>query len=404
VLRGIVTTIVLGWFVGAAPVAAQENAQISVRPVFVVPRGERDPNANQRSTLLRHLRIARDRYTIMLSGRDSFALEDSVQVVHLPQTLGALRRLPAGAAPEITEALLGAFHVTRATCPWVFVAIVMNDDDDFPTGAGQPINGGLNNGGGFVEMSSYALDHIPNVQSTFQHELGHAFGLPHVDVYGRSMDHDPSIMSYNLAHHTRGFAPSLTPGVLMREDLRALARNHRVFPSLTWDSSGAGPLPDLVLLGAMGYPAGAPSPIIVTTASGSLYGSRPENVVRGVIMASPGPEIVFDPARMWHSDSLNDGWVALDLTFPEAVELTRIEVHSGHSGSYHLALRARVSVFDGGTPRVLVDAPLAGMVDAITFPLARGQHWSIALEAGPRRLVVVRGLRFFDNGMETFPR
>jgi hypothetical protein len=390
---------------GAAPVAAQDRpTRVSVRPVFVVPRGEREPTTNERVALLRHLHIARDRYTVMLGGRGSFALEDSVQVVYMTATLGALRRLPAGAAPEITEALLAAFHVTRAACPWVFVAIVMNDDDDFPTGAGQPINGGLNEGGGFVEMSSYALVRIPNVQSTFQHELGHAFGLPHVDAYGRSMDHDSSIMSYNLAHHTRGFAPSPTPGVLVREDIRALARNHRVFPSLTWDSSGAGPLPDLVLLGPMGYPAGAPSPILVSTTSGSLYGSKPENVVRGLIMASPGPEIVFDPARMWHSDSTNDGWVILDLTFPEAVELTRIEVHSGHSGSYHLALRARVSVLDDRTSRDLVDVSLAGMDDAVIFSPVRGRQWRVALQAGPRRMVVVRGLRFFDGDREVFAR
>jgi len=42
-------------------------------------------------------------------------------------------------------------------------------------------NGGCNTAGGMEVMSSNTLDRAPNFQSTLQHEIGHALGLPHVD-------------------------------------------------------------------------------------------------------------------------------------------------------------------------------------------------------------------------------
>ena len=49
------------------------------------------------------------------------------------------------------------------------------------------------------------------------------------------MNANPSLMSYNPAHHTQGFKPSKTPGILIAEDIRALALNRRVFPRLRCD-------------------------------------------------------------------------------------------------------------------------------------------------------------------------
>ena len=56
-----------------------------------------------------------------------------------------------------------------------------------------------------LNVSSYALERLPNFQSTLRHELGHGFGLPHVDVYGKDMKSTPSMMAYNTAYWTRGF-------------------------------------------------------------------------------------------------------------------------------------------------------------------------------------------------------
>ncbi len=94
----------------------------------------------------------------------------------------------------------------------------MNPNDGWPAGGGRPFNGGFNTGGGIVIMSSNGLDRAPNFQSTLQHELGHAFGLPHVDVYGYDMQTNMSMMSYNPSHHTNGFEPSATPGRFIPED------------------------------------------------------------------------------------------------------------------------------------------------------------------------------------------
>ncbi len=378
-------------------------ARVAVRPVFVVPAGQREPGQDEHAALVRHLRIARNRFTDMLGGRDSFALVTVPQVVRVPESLPALRAAPYNAAPLLAARLLEHFGVTRFECPWIFVAIVMNDEDDAPTGAGAPLNGGLNLGGGIIVMSSFALDRIPNVQSTVQHELGHAFGLPHVEDYGRDMRTDASIMSYNPAHHTRGFGPSPTPGILAREDLRALARNRRVFASLAWDSSAADTaLPRLRQYGPMNIPGHPVAAIDVTTPSGSLYGSLPASTVRGEIPPSPGPAISFDAATMWHSDSTGGAWVSLELAFPVALELTRIRIATGHSGGYHAALRARVTTLDDG--REIADAPLAGMEDAVAFAPARARRWRVELLAGPRHMVVVRGLRFFDGTTELFAR
>jgi hypothetical protein len=118
-------------------------------------------------------------------------------------------------------------------------------------GGGRPINGYFNNGGGIVVLSSYALDNHAFIQSTLQHELGHAFGLVHVDVYGRSMDTDISMMSYNPAHHTNGFVDAAEPGVFGAEDRAALALNQRVFPGLTY---GGPPGATLIALGPMTLP------------------------------------------------------------------------------------------------------------------------------------------------------
>lgn len=396
-MKGFTTAALAAVCVFAAALRAQDWREnpvsppfVSVRPVFLVPAGAANPTNDQRTRLLRHLQLARGRYTEMLGGRDSFALDTAVFVAPLAHPLPYYRRRPEDGAPDFAGELLDRLQVSRFACPWILVAVVINGDDDFPVGGGRPLNGGLNAGGGIVVLSSYALDRIPNVQSTIQHELGHAFGLPHVDVYGRDMRTDASLMSYNPSHHTNGFALSRTPGILVPTDVRALTKNRRVFARLPVDAT-----PGDIVLGPMditGHPAAR---IAVTTPSGEAYGSHAGSAVEGEILPSAGPGVTFDASRMWHSDSTTTGWVTLDFEFPVPVTLSGVSVHTQHSGLYHAARRARVHLVAGdNVSLVVVDTALAGPDAVVAFMPTTGRRWRVELQAGPSGFVVVRGIRF----------
>ncbi|MEK6768843.1 MAG: hypothetical protein AABY85_07640 [Gemmatimonadota bacterium] len=379
-----------------------------MRPIFFAPEGASLPSAEQRARLARHLAWARARYTELLGGRDSLALDTGTVVVQGRMPPAFYRGRPEDGVPEIVAELLDHFRVSRFSCPWVLVVVVMNPRDDFPTGGGRPLNGGLGTGGGLVVLSSFALDRVPNVQSTIQHELGHAFGLPHADGYGRDMRTDPSLMSYNPAHHTDGFRPSGTPGVLVAEDVRALARNRRVLAKLAFDPVRDVPTrraiaPDIVTLGPMTIPGHPDARVGVTTRSGEAYGSRASNVVQGEIRASAGPGVTFDASRMWHSDSSATGWVGLELTFPVSVTLSRLAIYTQHSGRYHAARRVRVTLADAGREASVAEADLAGPEAEVAFAPAHGRRWRVSLLAGESGQVGVRGLRFFSGEDEVFP-
>ncbi len=233
--------------------------EVKVLPVFFVVKGESSPTEQQAATLQKHLAWAQTRYKQMLKGRDTFALAASKpQVYHAEHDAAYYRAQSEGAAPQMVDELLRHYKYNRYNCPLIFVAIVMNSRDDYPCGGARPFNGGINTGGGIVEMLSYGLDRAPSFQSTLQHELGHAFGLPHVDVYGYDMGTNLSLMSYNPAHHTHGFEPSKTPGILIAEDVHALALNRRVFPRLRFDAKTDVPqgytMRKIVTLGPMEIP------------------------------------------------------------------------------------------------------------------------------------------------------
>lgn len=211
------------------------SSRVSVQPVLFVPKGEVEPSGDDSELLMRHLEWSQRRYQKMLGGKHTFEIAGRPVVYRAQHNLVWYRHQPQEAAPHYVAELLRYFDVDRATCRSVYVIIVVNPRDKFPNGGGRPINGSFGKGGGAVALSTYALEKMPNFQSTLQHELGHSFGLPHVDVYGYSMDSSPSIMSYNKAHHTNGLDPSPTPGTLIPEDRRGLAMNQQVFPGLQFD-------------------------------------------------------------------------------------------------------------------------------------------------------------------------
>ncbi len=395
---------------GAAAQVYHSPKAVKVLPVFFVPKGESPPTETQKNLLLKHMRWAQTRYREMLHGRDTFTLAEGKPRTHFaPRDFAYYRRMPEGSAPQFVSELLQEYGYNRYNCPAIFVVVFMNPREDYPAGGGRPFNGGVNTGGGIVILSSHGLDHSPNFQSTLQHELGHAFGLPHVDVYGHNMTTNPSIMSYNPNHHTRGFEPGKSLGTLIPEDLQALALNRRVFPQLRFDPIRDVPEhyrlpPNIVTLGPMQIP-GQPDGIKVTTTSGEAYGSKVGNIVQGYILPSEKTgSVTYDPHRMWHSESSSTGWVSVTVEFPYEVELNGVAIHSQHSGEYHAAEMVRIDMQqDAGVVRRLVEKPLHCVDDLVALPPTKARTWKFDFRAGQSGMVVIRGLQFFDRDTEIFP-
>lgn len=397
---------------GVRPARAEGVAppdRVEVLPVFFVPKGEKAPSAEQSARLMRHLSIARERYRAMLDGRSTFALARAEPLVYrAEQRRKQYRKLPESGAPQFVAELLAHLGATRHDAPWVLFVVFVNPKEDWPSGGGRPLNGGFDAGGGVVVLSSYALDRVPNVQSTIQHELGHAFGLPHVDVYGRDMRANPSIMSYDPSHHTNGFAPSATPGRLLPEDVRGLAWNDAAFPDLDFEPARDLPrgatLAAPVWLGPMTIPGQPDHAIAVETAAPEELGSRASRAVLGRIAESRGPGITFDARSMWHTTAPDSGWVDLTLAFPAPVTLDRFAFHTQHSGRYHAARAVRVEAAgEDGAFREIAAAPLDGKPDAaLRFPATTAVRWRVHLRAGDSGKIVVRGLRFFAGRRELF--
>jgi hypothetical protein len=412
ILVGLILVLTLSAADSGVPaLTIQPPQEIEVLPVFVVPRGETPPTPDQTRRLVEHVKLCQRRYDAMLGKRDTFQLAEGPPRVHRTGlNLAESARLPEDAAPALAGALLTESKLDRFNCPYVFMAVVMNPGSDWPAGGGRPLNGGFNTGGGIVVLSSHGLDLSQNFQSTLQHELGHAFGLPHVDVYGYDMKTNPSVMSYNPAHHTQGFRPSATPGRFIAEDIRGLAQNRRAFPKLTFDLARdadlGSRLAKLVWLGPMtipGQPEYAPK---LTTLSGEDCSTAVGHVVAGRVEASAPPSAGaggFNAKTMWQSKPSRDGWVTVEVAFPVEVTLTGVAVHSQHSRRYHAADRLRVETPGPQSDRPLVYFPLTSVDQLVALSPTTARTRRFHIHAADGRVAVLRGLRFFTNRGEIVP-
>jgi hypothetical protein len=245
--------------------------KVGLLPVFFVPRGEDPPTPEEKLLLMKHLRWCQNRYRELLRG-DTFRLAAlTPEVYRGEQDLEFYQKQPEGSAPNFVGELLKSNNLNRYNCPFIFFVVVMSPKSDWIGGGARPLNGGNNWGGGIVEVTSNGLNQCPNFQSTARHEIGHSLGLPHVDVYGQSMESSRSMMSYNPAHHTNGFQDSPTPGEFSPEDLRALSMNKRCLETFRFDPAveippGESISPQVVCLGPMDI-VGQPSYDVNRTAS-----------------------------------------------------------------------------------------------------------------------------------------
>ena len=380
---------------------------MQVKPVFFVPQGEAAPTPEQIRRLTDHLLLCRKSYGVMLRRRDNFTLADVHPLVHRSGTsLAELKAAPELGVPRITGELLDATRYNRFDCPYVFVAVVVNPGDTFPDVEGRPFNGGFNLGGGVVVLSSFALDKVPNIQHTLQHQLGHAFGLRHVDVYGHDMKTSASIMSHNPLHDTNGMQPSPIPGALGPEDLRGLSFNRRAFPKLASVlalnfPTGAAlakvvPANPMAIDGQPAYQLG------VKTNSGETWGTRVSNCVQNRIEPSDGG--TFFANSMWHSAESQNGSVEVVVTFPIPVTLIAVGVHSQHSGRANAANFLRVETDTKNGFQLVAESPLQAPDELVPLPRTRSAKiWRFWFHAENNREVTLRGLQFFTSKGEIFP-
>jgi hypothetical protein len=381
--------------------------RIEVLPVAFVPLGEQSPTADEQKLFLKHLQLAQDRYRVMLDGDTFEFAEPTVQIVSGQKPLDFYRRPPERGAPDIVSELLTHLRLNRFNCPYVFCILLMNSKDNFPEGGGRSINGGINTGGGMMYIGSWELTHNTHFQTTLQHELGHAFGLPHVDVYGYDMKANASIMSYNPAHHCQGLEPSSTPGALIPEDRRGLALNDRVFAKTTFNPIRDVPFgyslsKRIVPLGPMTLPGQPDFYPQVTTTGGEDVFSKVVNIVREEIKPSSGPGITYDPGTMWHSKPLPDGKATLEIAFPFPVTLTGVAIHSQHSGIHHEVTAMRLETNDHARTLV-IEKPVKSIDENVTFDSTEATKWSLTLTSGASRILIIRGLQFFNGNEEICP-
>ncbi|MEZ6125993.1 MAG: hypothetical protein R3C49_22930 [Planctomycetaceae bacterium] len=278
---------------------------VSVFPVFFVASDQREPDRQQADLLMRHLKLSQRWFRDQLKGGGTFELfSEQPYLFRGRHPLAYYAGLPSGQrAPAHLQELLEHFQLTRFNCPFVFV-MLLDDLSERPAG-GRPINAGFNGGGGVVQFSRKFLTPQSAIQGTLRHELGHAFGLQHVSLYGYDMKNNPSVMSYDKRSQTRGFEEGPIPDVLIPEDIRALALNDRVFPRLEFDErkhipNGYQISPVMRALPPMTLPDGPADLVRVVSKSGEDVSSRAQNLVRRRIVPNVRSEsnrqgINYDP-------------------------------------------------------------------------------------------------------------
>lgn len=379
--------------------------RIQVLPVFFVPSDEQPPKEQQMELFRKHLELAKERFRVMLKNRDTFDLSPTTSIYRSANSLDFFKSKQERLGDFVTIELLDYFHVDRHACPYVFAVVLMNPHDNVPAGGGIPINAGYNTGGGILEVASYRLDTGDSFQNTLEHELGHAFGLPHVgEAYGHDMQTSPSIMSYNPRKNWQGLTPAEEPGSLIPEDLKAISYNKRVFPDFTFDAQTdipAGyPMVNTViaLYPPVRLPGHPPYEVQVSSESPTQEGSL-NNVVPKFIESPQSTKM----ENLWVSgDAPEDGWIRITVQFPEEETLTSIALHSQHGESINRAQAMRVEYKAGNNLMMVTEQKIETPDELVSFAQKKAQLWRFSLKPGESKRVTIRGMEFFNGDIQLY--
>jgi hypothetical protein len=236
----IITSTELGW-------SASSISRITVLPVFFVPTDvlmKEQELRHAADVVQSHLQIAQKKYRMLLE-TDTFMVSDRKYNVYRAakdssyyDTFKAQNQTDV--SHIITRELLDWNKDNRISSRLVYLTIIMRSGNRPPGkrtfGGGRTFNGPPNSGGGYVELEMFSLlnDSPYPFQSTLVHELGHAFGLTHVNCFGYNLQNDDSIMSYNVRHHSKGLTTSANSGSLNPEEYYILSLNKLAFPSFSY--------------------------------------------------------------------------------------------------------------------------------------------------------------------------
>lgn len=371
---------------------------VAILPVFAVASDQSQPNLEQINRFSRHLKLSQSRFLEMTGGVDTFEIKDGYVVIDLKRPLAFYKSQYEDGAPAILAEILGALRVSRFSAPWVFVVCVVNNIDDYPNPGGRPINGGLNNGAGYLHFSSRSLRSLDTrLQSTLEHELGHAFGLLHVDSYGENMQTSTSIMGYNPKHHYSLDGKPALSGVLLNREKYALSRNKRVFRRLAGDKIEPQPVASYEPMTIPGHPD---APFKVTTQSGESWGSKVQHIFVGRLTASIAPCCRFDGGSMWHSAKSDNREVEISVASPVPIPIDHLMVYTQHSGSAHMARRVEISFYNDTNLITKLGEDVWYPDKEISFQPILANRIDIKFLTDDSSQVVVRGLRFFFEGNE----
>lgn len=247
--------------------------------------------------------IARSFYYALLE-TDTFAISSGKEEIYRsdhPASFYTQRNDSQDSAHLITGELLSWLGENRLNSRHIFLVIFVRPESSQTGffGGGRTFNGPPNTGGGYVEMEyrSLIMDDPYPFLSTLIHELGHAFGLAHVNCFSRDMNRNDSIMSYNQKHKSVRMELGRQPGTLNPEEFFVLSLNKRVFPDFVF-------IPE----------AHNPENIALNPASISGCFLAPMDESIGIFSqpADIGYELYFDGSRV-------NGAEAMFWSFPQAL-------------------------------------------------------------------------------------